>query len=433
MDTGLSTISTSSLLKRIRTGDLEQIYPSLYGAVYDTDGQNRRFSALVERHITLFGESRDSRIYSTPGRTELGGNHTDHNHGHVLAASINLDTIAVASPSDDMIAVLDSEGFDPVIVDLSSLEMQQDEAGTTAALLRGIAARMAASGCHIRGFRANTSTQVLKGSGLSSSAAIEILIGTILNDLYHDGSYSPVELAILAGYAENTYFGKPSGLMDQIACAYGGIVGIDFNDMEHPAIDALTCDIQREGYTLMVVDTGGDHAALTPEYAAIPTEMRAVAQALGKETCRELDMEVLVTAAAHLRKTVGDRAVLRAYHFLQEDTRVVAMIRALKNRQFDRYLNLVKESGDSSAKYLQNLYLSSSPFEQGIPLALAITEEFLGDQGACRVHGGGFAGTIQAYIPNDLTADYITRMESLFGKGTVTRLAIRRIPAARIM
>lgn len=433
MDTELPTIAASSLLKRIEAGDLEQIYPSLYGAAYDDDGQNRRFSTLVERHLALFGESQDSRIYSTPGRTELGGNHTDHNHGHVLAASINLDTIAVASPSDDMIAVLDSEGFEPVVVDLNDLKMRKDEQGTTGALLRGIAARMAASGCRIGGFRANTSTQVLKGSGLSSSAAIEILIGTILNDLYHDGSYSPVELAIQAKYAENTYFGKPSGLMDQIACAYGGIVGIDFNDTEHPAIDALSCDMQREGYTLMVVDTGGNHAALTPEYASIPTEMRAVAQALGKDTCRELDMELLLAAAAHLRKTVGDRAVLRAYHFLREDTRVVAMIRALKNRQFDRYLSLVRDSGDSSAKYLQNLYPSSSPSEQGIPLALAITEEFLGDRGACRVHGGGFAGTIQAYIPNDLTDDYITRMESLFGERAVTRLAIRRIPAARIM
>ncbi len=423
---------STRLLEQISDGMLHEIYSKLYGAFYTAEDMDRRYSDQVKRHHELFGSDTPVRVYSTPGRTELGGNHTDHNHGHVLAASINLDTIAVVSRSADMTAVLDSEGFDPVIMDLSDLSIHPEEEGTTEALLRGIAAKFAEKGCKIQGFKAATSTRVLKGSGLSSSAAIEVLIGTIFNDLYADSACSTTELAIYGKYAENVYFMKPSGLMDQIACANGGIVGIDFADTALPIIDPVTYDFRAKGYTLSVVDTGGNHANLTPEYAAIPIEMRGVAEAMGKTTCHESSFEELLKHLKDLRETVGDRAVIRAIHFFFEDRRAADMVGALQDDKIDTYLSMVRESGKSSGMFLQNLYPTSLPSEQGVTVALAMTEGFLKGTGACRVHGGGFAGTIQAYLPNELFAGYVLMMESVFGKGTVTPLAIRNIPTCRI-
>lgn len=424
--------STQELISSIASGLLHDIYPRLYGRFYSLGDMDRRYSSLVARHRTLFGESSSLRLYSTPGRTELGGNHTDHNHGHVLAASINLDTIAAAAPADDMIAVLDSEGFDPVTVDLSDLSIHPEEEGTTEALLRGIAAKFSQRGCPLRGFRAATSTRVLKGSGLSSSAAIEVLIGTIFNDLYAEGSCSTTDLAIYGKYAENVYFMKPSGLMDQIACANGGIVGIDFADTANPVIDPVAYDFSSKGYTLAVVDTGGNHADLTPEYAAIPTEMRAVAKLLGKTTCQESSFNELVKRIPELRQSLGDRAVIRACHFFFEDRKAVDMAEALHADDVETYLALVRESGKSSGMFLQNLYPNSLPSEQGVTLALALTEGFLAGTGACRVHGGGFAGTIQAYIPNEVFEDYSELMGAALGRGCVTPLAVRNLPTGRI-
>ena len=428
----MNDMNTENLLKGISSGLLHPTYPSLYGSLYDEHDMDARFASLVGRHQALFGEQEVLRLYSTPGRTELGGNHTDHNHGHVLAASINLDTIAAVSPTDDMVAVLDSEGFDPVSIDLTDLSIHPEEEGTTHALLRGIASRFAAKGCSLRGFCAATSTRVLKGSGLSSSAAVEVLIGTIFNDLYAGNSCSTTELAIFGKYAENTYFMKPSGLMDQIACANGGIVGIDFADTAAPVIDPVAYDFTSRGYTLAVVDTGGNHANLTPEYAAIPTEMRAVAKELGKSTCHELTFEELLDHMGILRSRLGDRAVIRACHFLSEDERAVKMARLLHADDIAGYIAMVRESGRSSGMYLQNLYPTSLPQEQGVTLALALTDGFLSGEGACRVHGGGFAGTIQAYIPNERFKEYTTRMESVFGNGSVTPLAVRNVPTGRI-
>ncbi len=423
---------STRLLEKISEGMLHEIYPKLYGAFYTAEDMDSRYSTQVRRHQELFGSDEPVRIYSTPGRTELGGNHTDHNHGHVLAASINLDTIAVVSPADDMIAILDSEGFDPVVMDLSDLSIHPEEEGTTEALLRGIAAKFAEHGCKIRGFKAATSTRVLKGSGLSSSAAIEVLIGTILNDLYGDYACSTTDLAIYGKYAENVYFMKPSGLMDQIACANGGIVGIDFADTASPVIDPVSYDFRAKGYTLCVVDTGGNHANLTPEYAAIPIEMRGVAEAMGKTTCHETTFEELLGQLKGLRETVGDRAVIRAIHFFFEDRRAADMVGTLQKDDIDSYLSMVRESGKSSGMFLQNLYPTSLPSEQGVTLALAMTEGFLMGAGAARVHGGGFAGTIQAYIPNERFSDYVIMMERVLGKGVVTPLAIRNTPTTRI-
>ncbi len=428
----MNDMNTENLLKGISSGLLNPTYPSLYGSLYDEHDMDARFASLVGRHQALFGEQEILRLYSTPGRTELGGNHTDHNHGHVLAASINLDTIAAVSPTDDMVAVLDSEGFDPVSIDLKDLSIHPEEEGTTHALLRGIASRFAAKGCSLRGFRAATSTRVLKGSGLSSSAAVEVLIGTIFNDLYAENSCSTTELAIFGKYAENTYFMKPSGLMDQIACANGGIVGIDFADTAAPVIDPVAYDFTSRGYTLAVVDTGGNHANLTPEYAAIPTEMRAVAKELGKSTCHEITFDELLDHMGTLRSRLGDRAVIRACHFLSEDERAVKMAGLLHADDITGYIAMVRESGRSSGMYLQNLYPTSLPQEQGVTLALALTDGFLSGEGACRVHGGGFAGTIQAYIPNERFKEYTIRMESVFGDGSVTPLAVRNVPTGRI-
>ncbi len=425
--------TTAALLTRIEKGSLHPYYNELYGSLYTPENQDRRYLSLVHRHIDLFGISQDTRIYSTSGRTELGGNHTDHNHGHVLAASINLDTIAAVSSSDDMRVVLDSEGFDPVVIDISDLERKDTEEGRTEAIVRGIAERFTSMGCSIRGFRANTSTKVLKGSGLSSSAAIEVLIGTIFNDLYHENLCSTIDLALFGKYAENVYFGKPSGLMDQLACAYGGIIGIDFHHAEHPQVTPLSYDFHAQDYTLVVVDTGGNHTNLTPEYAAIPYEMQAVAAYLGKSNCRELTIEEFLEAIPVLRKALGDRAVLRTYHFLQENLRAMNMVTRLQDNDFTAYISLVKQSGASSAQYLQNLYAASCPAEQGIPVALARTELFLEGRGACRVHGGGFAGTIQAYIPTDYIGVYTQEMEKIFGEGSVTPLAIRKRPTGRII
>ncbi len=270
----MRTETAARLLSRIEQGALHGSYGDLYGSRYSAAIEDARYRELVQRHQQLFRTVDEVRLYSTPGRTELGGNHTDHNHGHVLAASINLDTIAAVTPSDDQMVVIDSLGFSPVTVDISDLSCREHEKGTTEALVRGIASRFADLGCPIRGFRANTSTRVLKGSGLSSSAAIEIMIGTIFNDLYHENRCTPVDLALYGKYAENVYFDKPSGLMDQLACAYGGIIGIDFKHTETPSVNPITYDFHARGYTLVVVDTGGNHANLTPEYAAIPREMR---------------------------------------------------------------------------------------------------------------------------------------------------------------
>ena len=427
---------TSTEAKKVLLqGGLDAVFKTLYGPqTTEQQVESRdRYISLINTHDELFGKDLPVKIFSTAGRTELGGNHTDHNHGKVLAASINLDTIAVVTPTDDMKASLISEGFPAVTIDLSNLNIQNEEAGTTNALMRGIAAAFKEKGCRIGGFKANTSTNVLKGSGLSSSAAIEVMISTIFNELYNNSSLTPVELAIIGKYAENVYFKKPCGLMDQIACGNGGIVGIDFEDPDNPVLTPIIYDFVTRGYTLLVVDTGGNHADLTPEYAAIPAEMKIIAEYFDKNVCRDIQLEEFLSYVGDLRQKVSDRAILRCYHFLMENRRVELMTQALLRDDIHLYLSLVQQSGDSSYKYLQNLYPSSAPQEQGLPLALALTEQFLQNQGACRVHGGGFAGTIQAYVPNNRVQDYRNMMESVFGTGSVTSLRVREAATGRLL
>lgn len=419
----------------LESNDFSLLLPKLYGNQCDRENQIVRFSHLVETHRELFGDghAKNSALFSTAGRSELGGNHTDHNLGKVIAATINLDTIAVATAIEEPRATLVSEGFPAVTVDLNDLSVHTEEEGTTDALVRGIARGFVDRDLNIGGFVANTSTRVLKGSGLSSSAAIEILVATLFNNLYNRDVLNPVELAIIGKYAENTYFGKPSGLMDQIACGNGGVTGIDFAHPEKPQVSPINCDFQKLGYDLLVVDTGGNHADLTPDYAAIPKEMRSVAACFDCDVLRDVPFSLFVESLPAIRKRVkNDRAILRAFHYLSENDRVDAMVGALKQEQMEQYLALVRQSGESSFRFLQNLYSTKTIEEQGLPLAIAMTEQFLEGDGACRVHGGGFAGTIQVYVPLGRTAAYIDYIERVFGAGSATILAVRSLPTTRL-
>jgi galactokinase len=410
----------------IKNGDLHQLYPSLYGLGFDEADMDNRFLSLLKTHSALFSNE-EAMLFSTAGRSELGGNHTDHNLGKVIAATINLDTIAAVSKREDRKVILVSEGYPAVEVDLANLEKVPSEENTTHALVRGIGAAFAKKGLTIGGWQANTTSRVLKGSGLSSSAAVEILCGTIFNHLFNSDVLTPVELAIIGKFSENEYFGKPSGLMDQIACANGGIVGIDFKDSDNPVVTPVPFSFGQHGYALTIVDTGGNHADLTPEYAAVPKEMRLVAAQFGKENLRQISQTEFEDKIPELRTTLNnDRALLRAIHFYHENERVSSMVEALQKNDFSTYLALVKASGESSFCFLQNLYPTVNPREQGLSLALALTSNILGDTGVARVHGGGFAGTIQAYVPLDKLAAYTETMEKVFGKGSVTPIAIRQ-------
>lgn len=405
--------------------------PALYGA--EADAQWERYRNLFEKTVDRFSPS-ELRIFSTPGRAELGGNHTDHNGGKVLAASVHLDSIAMVEPTEDTLVELYSEGYrEPFRVNLAELERIPAEEGRTEALIRGIGARLYEWGYRIGGFRGCITSSVLPGSGLSSSASIEILLATIYNRLFNGGSIPTTALALAGQYAENRFFGKPCGLMDQIACAAGGIVAIDFRRPDEPEIEAVASTFSDHGLSLVVVDTGGSHADLTPDYAAVPAEMRSVARALGKQVCRELTREAVLAALPRLRQQVGDRALLRALHFFADNERVERQVRALQEGRIEEYLQAVREAGDSSWELLQNNYSQANVREQGVPLALAIARLFLGETAAVRIQGGGFAGTVQAYVPLDRAVEFRTYMEGYFGSGSVTQLRIRSAGTAELL
>ncbi|MDC7222496.1 MAG: galactokinase family protein [Spirochaetales bacterium] len=421
--------------QEIRSALKEGCYREVLGRIYGSSAvaeQTERYEKLLTLHEQTFG-GEEVRFFSTAGRTELAGNHTDHNQGRVLAASIQLDTIAAVTPAQDSLVRIHSEGYEPFTVDISSLEPVKEEENTAPALFRGIAAALTARGHFLKGFRATLTSTVLKGSGLSSSAALEVLAGTIFNELFCGGVLSTTEIAQIGQYAENVYFNKPCGLMDQVACANGGIVMIDFKDPAHPVIEPVDYHFREKGYTLMVVDSGGNHADLTPEYAAVPAEMKGVARVMGASVCREKSEGDLLASFQEIRSQWGDRALLRGLHFMRENERVRAMEKTLQDDDMDSFLEQVRASGDSSFKFLQNVFPASHPEEQGISLALALSEGFLNGEGACRVHGGGFAGTIQVYVPNERAEDYKEFMESFFGEGTVTALRIRSRSTCRVI
>lgn len=413
--------------------ELHRIYPSLYGSVYDEEAMDRRFSALVKKHEELFTR-KNPMIFSAAGRTEIAGNHTDHNLGLVIGASINLDTIAAVSKRDDRNVVLHSEGFPACTISLEDLSVHEDEKNTTSSILRGIAKAFRDRGTQLGGWEANLMTDVAVGSGLSSSASVEVLVAEIFNTLYNNGELGPLELARIGQYAENVYFGKPSGLLDQICCATGGIVGIDFKDRDNPVVTPLDLDLSEFGLTMVITNTHGCHADLTDEYASVPPEMRQVASLFGRENLRDVDFAEFMSSLGDLRKKLGnDRALLRAYHFFTENERVRFMLEEIKNCDIDTFLYNVSESGTSSFCFLQNVYPASAPREQGLSLAIALSQHILDGEGAVRIHGGGFAGTIQAYVPDHLLSRYIKEMEALFGEGSCTKIAFRKMDAARII
>ena len=385
--------------------------------------QTARYAKLIERHEARFGKA-DGEIcfFSAPGRTEIGGNHTDHNLGRVLAAAVNLDTVAAVTKASDGVIIVDSEGYRPITVDTSDLGVQESELGTTAALIRGVAARMKELGYRIGGFHAVVTSSVLRGSGLSSSAAFEVLMAAILDGLYNDWVLSAKERAQIAQRAENLHFGKPCGLMDQMASSVGGLVTIDFQNPD-PSVEALSYDFKAKGYSLVVVNTGGDHGDLTEAYASIRSEMESVAAQFGKRVRREVDPAEMEDAIAQLRGKVSDRAILRALHFYDDNARVSLQVAALKADDLDAFLKLIVESGESSWMLLQNVWASAK--EQQMALALELSHRVLKGRGAWRVHGGGFAGTIQAFVPDELLDVYVNKLEASYGEGACTVLSIR--------
>ena len=364
-------------------------------------------------------------LFSAPGRTEISGNHTDHQHGCVLAAAVNLETVAdVTLNGADVIRVC-SEGYAPVEIDIRDLSIREAEKNTTAALIRGVAAAFAARGAVLHGFDAAVRSTVLPGSGLSSSAAFEVLIGTILNELFFEKKLSAVEIAQIGQYAENVYFGKPSGLMDQTASSVGGMVFIDFADPANPVVERLDFDFSAAGHALCIIDSGADHANLTHEYAAIPQELRAVCAQFGKEVLRDIPEAEFFAALPRLRGTVPDRAILRAIHVYQENKRVLRQAEALRAGDFDAFLRLAVASGRSSWMYLQNITPAGETEHQAVAVALALCDTLLGGRGAFRVHGGGFAGTVQAFVPLDLLEQFRSGIESVLGEGSCHVLSIR--------
>ncbi len=409
----------------------EKTLEKLYGA-NAVSMQKERYAAAEKAFADIYGSHDNIRIFSAPGRTEVGGNHTDHNRGCVLAAAVGLDVIAFVVPTDDTVVRVKSEGFPEDVVDVSDLQVKESEKNTSAALIRGVAAGFKNAGFNVCGFNAYTTSNVLKGSGLSSSAAFEVLIGTIFSHLCNEGRVSAVKIAQIAQYAENVYFGKPSGLMDQMASSVGGFITIDFKDTENPVIDAISYDFASSGYSLCIVDTKGNHADLTPEYAAIPSEMKSVAKFFGKNELRDITKEQLVESIAEVRKACGDRAVARAFHFFDDNERVGREAEALRNGDICGFLKLINESGNSSFKYLQNIFATKNPSEEGLVIGLYTAESVLCGRGASRVHGGGFAGTIQAFVPAELLEEYSEAMEKVFGEGSCYKLYIRPVGGTEI-
>lgn len=404
---------------------LNEIYQDAAGA------QRARYDALVQEHVKLFGPREGMRLVSAPGRSEIAGNHTDHNHGRVLAAAVDLDTIAAATPNDENRVTLYSKGYNkPFCLDLNDLSARPEERETTFALIRGVAARMKELGYKTGGFDAVVSSTVFKGSGLSSSAAFEVMLVALLDGLYNGFVIDAKTRALIAQYAENVYFGKPCGLLDQMASSVGGLVTMDFGQ-EQAQIEAINYDFGARGYSLCVVSAGGEHGNLTAEYAAIPAEMKSVAAALGAQVLREVPPEKMEAAIPALKGKVSDRAILRALHFYDEDARVARLVKALKDDDLPAFLQGIVESGESSWKLLQNLYVPGGE-NQEMALALELSRRMLKGRGAWRIHGGGFAGTILAFVPRDLLKDYRARMDAVFGVGATTVLSVRPVGPAVI-
>ena len=391
----------------------------------ETASEAARYAAVLDGLEKTFGSHAEAGLYSAPGRTEIGGNHTDHQHGRVLAGSVNIDMIAAAAPNDKNQLRVQSEGYDLCVIDLNDLEARKEEENTTASLLRGECAAFTQRGAKLAGLDVYISSNVPKGSGVSSSAAFEVLIGVILNDCFMTEKVSPIAIAQIGQWAENVYFGKPCGLMDQMASSVGNIITIDFADPAHPDVEPVQVDFSKAGLALCILDSCADHADLTDEYAAVPAECRAVAAVCGGEVLRDVPFDTFLAKLPECRRQCGDRAVLRAFHFYADNDRVPQQVAALRSGDFDTFLQLVTASGDSSWEYLQNVIPAGYKEHQEMGVTIAAAKHYLQGKGAVRVHGGGFAGTAQAFVPVDMLADFKAHMEAILGEGRCHVLSIR--------
>ncbi len=421
----------NKILENIKGGQ-SPIFKELYGSNEIVIAEQvKRYTKLVQQFSEMY-KSENVELFSSPGRTEIGGNHTDHQLGRVLAGAVNIDNIAVVSKNDANVIRINSDGYSEFQVSLNDLTINESEFYTSKSLVKGINARMKELGYEIGGFDACINGKVPNGSGLSSSASFEVLIGAILNHLYNNGKISAVEIAKIGQWAENNFFGKPCGLMDQTACSVGGFITIDFKDKENPVVKSLDFNFQKTGYSLIITNTGGDHAKLNDEYASLPIEMCSVAKELGKNVLREISTEQVIEKIPKIRAKVGDRALLRSIHFQRDNQRVVHQVKALETNDFNEFLKLVIDSGYSSYMYNQNIFTAHNTKEQGIALALGLSDLILNGHGAWRVHGGGFAGTIQAFVPNNKIDEYISTLEHVFGKGKCYKLSIRSKGAIKV-
>lgn len=426
-------MQTGKIKEQLKNGVLRDKLLDIYVDADRLDYQTNRYIEAISKYEDLYGED-EVCIFSAPGRSEIGGNHTDHQHGEILAASINLDAIAVIKKLEEPVVRIVSDGYDEIVISTEDLSLKEEEKESTKSLIKGVLAGAKERGYEVGGFQGYITSDVLIGAGLSSSAAFETLIGTILSYLYNDGAIDSVTIAIIGQYAENVYFGKPCGLMDQMACSVGNLVHVDFGIVENPFVEKIDFDLNEYGYSLCITDTKGSHADLTPDYAAIPQEMKQIAACFGKEVLVGLTTEDIIGSISKLRETCGDRAVLRALHFICENERVKEEVQALKNSEMERFLSLVKESGNSSYKFLQNVYTCHDITHQNVSLALAASEIALADgKGVSRVHGGGFAGTIQAIVKNEAVETYQKMMEAVFGKDACNVLKIRKYGGMQVV
>lgn len=415
----------------------ENAYYNLLLDIYEDesllDYQKDRYISAIEKYEELYGAG-EVTVYSAPGRSEVGGNHTDHQHGEILAAAINQDAIAIVTPADNRKVSVVSAGMEPIEFDVDDIELREDEKESTIALVKGVLRGCADRGYSIGGFRAYITSDVLIGAGLSSSAAFEALIGTIVSHMFNEGKIDAVTIAIIGQFAENVYFGKPCGLMDQMACSVGNMVHVDFANPSEPKVEKVVFDMNKYEYSLCITNTKGSHADLTTEYAAMPIEMKNVAACFGQEVLLGLTNEDILKNIVMLRDKCGDRAVLRAIHFINENERVKKEVNALKENNIDVFMATVRESGNSSYKYLQNVYTTQDITRQNLSVALAVSEVVLADgTGVSRVHGGGLAGTIQAFVKNDKVSEYITAMDTIFGQGSCNVLKVRKYGGMKVM
>lgn len=419
-----NNMNTTQLKQNILNGRFDKDFTLLYG---EAEIAKSRYSDAIDEFVNLYGERDNIRLFSAPGRTEIGGNHTDHQHGMVLAGSVNLDVIAIVSANNSDVVRIKSKGYNMDELDITDLDIKESETGKACSLIRGVMAAFKNNGHNIGGFDAYTTSDVLKGSGLSSSAAFEVLVSNIVNGLYNEHTVDAISIAKYSQFAEREYFGKPCGLLDQMASSVGGFTYADFNDPQNPIVEKINLDLNESGHTLCVVDTGGNHANLTQDYADITLECKAASECLGVEFLRDASEEEFYANIASIREKCGDRALLRAMHVFNENRRVLTQKSALKRGDFNTFFVCVKRSGESSYDYLQNVYSPSNPKEQAISLALALTKQFLNGRGAYRVHGGGFAGTIQCYIPNKMFDDYKRMIENVFGENSCVKLFVRAV------